>query len=220
MVEPTSGLDSFSALQLTQVLHKVANAGSSVLFTIHQPASEIFEAFDHLILLNKGRVMYQGSVADVPNYFGLRGNPLPSNYNPADWIMMVAQKNTEEELDAAGFFPKDERNLGEASRDSKVSGDVDALGNSLHGKKDKSLTKRVTFFTQIRLLYTREFQNLGRDKASLGEPFFHYSLFLLSSLGTMIHGCFSSMIIHSCSFRAYNLFEPSFRSHLSGYWEK
>lgn len=85
--EPTSGLDSYSAVQLCQVLKKVANAGSSVLFTIHQPSSEIFNSFDHLILLNKGRVMYQGAVADVPDYFAARGHPSPPNYNPADFIM-------------------------------------------------------------------------------------------------------------------------------------
>lgn len=57
-------------------------------FTIHQPSSEIFNSFDHLILLNKGRVMYQGSVSGVPEYFGARGKPNPPNYNPADWIMV------------------------------------------------------------------------------------------------------------------------------------
>ena len=67
--EPTSGLDSFSATQITDLLHKVANAGSTVLFTIHQPSSEVFNSFDHLILLNKGRVMYQGSVQKVPTVF-------------------------------------------------------------------------------------------------------------------------------------------------------
>ena len=71
--EPTSGLDSFSAVQLCQVLKKVANAGSSVLFTIHQPSSEIFNSFDHLILMNRGRVMYQGAVSAVPEYFAARG---------------------------------------------------------------------------------------------------------------------------------------------------
>jgi ABC-type multidrug transport system ATPase subunit len=86
--EPTSGLDSFSAVQLCQVLKKVANAGSSVLFTIHQPSSEIFNSFDRLILMNKGRVMFQGPVGDVPDYFGQRGFPNPPNYNPADWVMV------------------------------------------------------------------------------------------------------------------------------------
>jgi ABC-type multidrug transport system ATPase subunit len=86
--EPTSGLDSFSAVQCCEVLRKVAKAGASVLFTIHQPASEIFETFDHLILMNKGRVMYQGSVKDVPSWFGARGHPIPRNYNPADWIIV------------------------------------------------------------------------------------------------------------------------------------
>jgi ABC-type multidrug transport system ATPase subunit len=86
--EPTSGLDSFSAVQLCQVLKKVANAGASVLFTIHQPSSEIFNSFDNLILMNKGRVMYHGSVHDVPDYFEVRRHPVPPHYNPADWIMV------------------------------------------------------------------------------------------------------------------------------------
>jgi ABC-type multidrug transport system ATPase subunit len=86
--EPTSGLDSYSALQLCQVLKKVANAGTSVLFTIHQPSSEIFYSFDHLILLNKGLVMYEGPVDQVIDYFAARSNPVPANYNPADWVMV------------------------------------------------------------------------------------------------------------------------------------
>jgi len=123
--------------------------------------------------------MYQGAVADVPSYFGIRGHPLPEKYNPADWIMMIAQKYTEEELDTSGYFPKDERNMGDAIHASKVSGEVDALGNSIHGRKaDKNLTRRVSGFTQIRMLYGREFQNLGRDKASLGmlssSLYFHH----------------------------------------------
>jgi ABC-2 type transporter len=49
---------------------------------------EIFNSFDHLILLSKGQVMYQGSVEGVPAYFADRGRPNPPNYNPADWIMV------------------------------------------------------------------------------------------------------------------------------------
>jgi ABC-2 type transporter len=107
--EPTSGLDSFSAVQVCQVLKKVANAGASVLFTIHQPSSEIFNSFDRLILLHKGRVLFQGSVKSVPSSFAACGYPLPDNFNPADWVVNVAQKYPIPELEAAGFFQSDTR---------------------------------------------------------------------------------------------------------------
>ena len=58
--EPESGLDSFASAQLMEVLQKVAQGGSSVLFTIHQPSSETFFAFDKVILLQEGRVKYSG----------------------------------------------------------------------------------------------------------------------------------------------------------------
>lgn len=74
--EPTSGLDSFSAMQLIKVLKKIANAGCSVLFTIHQPSSEVFNSFDRVILLNRGCVMYQGPVQDVPDYFAMHKHPM------------------------------------------------------------------------------------------------------------------------------------------------
>ena len=134
--EPTSGLDSFSAVQLCQVLKKVANAGSSVLFTIHQPASEIFGSFDRLILMNKGRVMYQGSVQAVPGYFAERGNAVPPNYNPADWIMNVAQSTSIEELDKSGFFPEDERQLADPITEH-VEG-KDELGITITGRRRES----------------------------------------------------------------------------------
>ena len=56
-----SGLDSFAAMQVVQVLKKIAQAGCAVLFTIHQPSSDVFNSFDRLLLLNRGRVLYQVS---------------------------------------------------------------------------------------------------------------------------------------------------------------
>jgi len=176
--EPTSGLDSFSAVQLVQVLHKVANAGSSVLFTIHQPSSEVFNSFDHLILLNHGKVMYQGPVSNIPQYFEDRGHAIPANYNPADWIMTVAQKYSVEELTKDGFFEADNRDLGLPLNANEVDG-VDALGNSKHETIDlrkNSATdgldkKKVSFWTQVGLLFNREIKNMKRDKASLGARF-------------------------------------------------
>jgi ABC-type multidrug transport system ATPase subunit len=169
--EPTSGLDSFSAVQLCQVLKKVANAGSSVLFTIHQPSSEIFNSFDRLILLNKGKVMYNGLVTDVSDYFGNRGHPLPPKYNPADWIMNVAQSVPADELNQKGFFLEDERKLQDPFTDH-VDG-KDELGititerHSGEGFDDSP----VGILVQIRMLFRRELNNLGRDTTALGARF-------------------------------------------------
>ena len=167
--EPTSGLDSFSAVQLCQVLKKVANAGASVLFTIHQPSSEIFNSFDSLILMNMGRVMFQGPTSEVPRYFGARGHPNPPHFNPADWIMQVAQSVPIDQLDKDGFFPKDTRGLGEAF--TAHDNGRDALGititahDSANGEEDEA---QPGVGTQISMLFGREGRNLRRDKMALG----------------------------------------------------
>uniref|UniRef100_A0A7S4JDI5 ABC transporter domain-containing protein n=1 Tax=Odontella aurita TaxID=265563 RepID=A0A7S4JDI5_9STRA len=103
--EPTSGLDSYAAMQVMTLLEKVAKAGNIVLFTIHQPSSSLFSQFDRLILLKKGRVMHQGDVSKVGEEFSRLGYPVPANYNPADWIIDLAQTKSIKELEASGFFP-------------------------------------------------------------------------------------------------------------------
>ena len=172
--EPTSGLDSYSAVQLCQVLKKVANAGASVLFTIHQPASEIFNSFDHLLLLNKGRVMYQGSVSQVPDFFSEHGHPMPTNYNPADWIMNVAQSVEIKQLDEDGFFPEDTRPVEEAFDGEDASG-RDALGitsRSAHDDDEDYDDRPVSMFVETSMLFKRELVHHRRDTASLFTKYF------------------------------------------------
>jgi len=177
------------------LLHKVANAGTSVLFTIHQPSSEVFNAFDHLILLNKGRVMYQGSVENIPDVFESCKHPVPPNYNPADWIMSVAQQIPLEQLETDGFFKCDERGMGDALQGGQNG--TDAIGFTVHSSKegvgvDVDLSKVITmkppgFFTQTRMLYIRELQTLGRDKTALGARF-GITIFLNILFGIIFYG--------------------------------
>jgi ABC-type multidrug transport system ATPase subunit len=93
-VEPTSGLDSYSAMKIIKVLKKVAHAGSSVIFTIHQPASDVFMSFDNLLLMNKGRIMSAVPAVSTAKYFASRGHPVPVHFNPADWIMVRSYMTT------------------------------------------------------------------------------------------------------------------------------
>jgi ABC-type multidrug transport system ATPase subunit len=172
--EPTSGLDSFSAVQLCKVLKKVADSGASVLFTIHQPSSEIFNAFDRLILMNRGRIMWQGQTFKMNGFFKKHGHKIPKGYNPADWIMNVAQAFPISKLEEEGFFPSDKRRL-PAPCTHPVEEGKDALGITI--RKPASLLGSNIEDTppgmksQIKMLFVRELNNMKRDKSILGGRF-------------------------------------------------
>ncbi|KAK9815874.1 hypothetical protein WJX72_011087 [[Myrmecia] bisecta] len=54
MDEPTSGLDARAAAIVMRVVGNISRANRTVVCTIHQPSTEIFEAFDQLLLLKRG----------------------------------------------------------------------------------------------------------------------------------------------------------------------
>lgn len=86
--EPTSGLDSYSAQSLMEVLKKIANAGATVIVTIHQPPPPVVRKIDNLLMLLKGRILYNGPMGlPVDKIFHERGFPKPDDYNIADWIL-------------------------------------------------------------------------------------------------------------------------------------
>ena len=58
--EPTSGLDSNKATRVLNVLRKIARNNRTVIFTIHQPSFLIYSKLDRLLLLSRGRTVYQG----------------------------------------------------------------------------------------------------------------------------------------------------------------
>ena len=49
--EPTTGLDSFTAAGVMETLRALASSGRTVVSTIHQPNSEIYNNFDRLLLI-------------------------------------------------------------------------------------------------------------------------------------------------------------------------
>lgn len=71
--EPTSGLDSFNAFNTVKIMKGLATNGCSVLATVHQPSSEIFNLFDNVILLKEGTCIYHGSVKELPTKFSEAG---------------------------------------------------------------------------------------------------------------------------------------------------
>ncbi|KAI5318780.1 hypothetical protein L3X38_038488 [Prunus dulcis] len=91
--EPTSGLDSTTALRIVQMLQDIAEAGKTVVTTIHQPSSRLFHKFDKLILLGKGSLLYFGKASEAMVYFSSIGcSPLIA-MNPAEFLLDLANGN-------------------------------------------------------------------------------------------------------------------------------
>ncbi|XP_021831370.1 ABC transporter G family member 20-like [Prunus avium] len=75
--EPTSGLDSTSAFMVVKVLQRIAQSGSIVVMSIHQPSYRILSLLDRLIFLSHGQTVYGGSPANLPVFFGEVGHETP-----------------------------------------------------------------------------------------------------------------------------------------------
>ncbi|KAG6518885.1 hypothetical protein ZIOFF_022366 [Zingiber officinale] len=85
--EPTSGLDSASAFFVTETLRGLSRDGRTVIASIHQPSSEVFELFDSLYLLSGGKTVYFGKASEAYEFFAQAGFPCPSLRNPSDHFL-------------------------------------------------------------------------------------------------------------------------------------
>eukprot|EP00656_Telonema_subtile_P026996 TRINITY_DN2897_c0_g1_i9.p1 TRINITY_DN2897_c0_g1~~TRINITY_DN2897_c0_g1_i9.p1 ORF type:complete len:1159 (-),score=167.26 TRINITY_DN2897_c0_g1_i9:333-3809(-) len=128
--EPTSGLDSTSTQIVLDVLRKIADAGISTVFSVHQPPFQEFAKFDQILLMSRrGQMLYTGSPAGsvkymnhlVQNWTGTESIPAnvvgnwssltvsPSGFggfagNPAEHLLTVASLESDELLDEMHAF--------------------------------------------------------------------------------------------------------------------
>jgi ABC-type multidrug transport system ATPase subunit len=160
--EPTSGLDSAMALSVVESLKKLAQSGRTVIATIHQPSSEIFNLFDQLILLADGRIAYFGPREESIDYFASIGYQVPQFTNPADYFMMQLATLDDSETDkkrVKKLLDSWESNEKDQVQTKAVSKDLDL---SAMGVVKKS------FGTQSAILGKRNILRLLRDKMGTG----------------------------------------------------
>lgn len=75
--EPTSGLDAFMAESVVEKLRDISDTNRSVICTIHQPASQVFALFSHVILMAEGKIAYIGKLSCAESFFGKIGHVCP-----------------------------------------------------------------------------------------------------------------------------------------------
>ncbi|KAK9095955.1 hypothetical protein Sjap_021452 [Stephania japonica] len=88
--EPTSGLDSTAAHRLVSTLVSLAHKGKTVVTSVHQPSSRVFQMFTSVLLLSEGQCLYFGKATHAMDYFAsLRCSP-SFPMNPADFLLDLA----------------------------------------------------------------------------------------------------------------------------------
>ncbi|KAM7492107.1 hypothetical protein LguiA_035028 [Lonicera macranthoides] len=85
--EPTSGLDSTSAFMVVKVLQRIAQSGSIVIMSVHQPSYRILGLLDRLLFLSRGQTVYSGSPMNLPLFFSDFGHPIPENENKTEFAL-------------------------------------------------------------------------------------------------------------------------------------
>ena len=100
--EPTSGLDAFTASSIMEVLQGLANEGRTLILTIHQARSDLFDRFGKVLLLARGgSPVYAGAAREMLGYFSRHGLECPTHTNPADFALdMITVDLQQEECEA------------------------------------------------------------------------------------------------------------------------
>ncbi|KAI4320169.1 hypothetical protein MLD38_033675 [Melastoma candidum] len=88
--EPTSGLDSTAAYRLVMALGSVAHKGRTVVLSVHQPSSRVYQMFDKVLLLSEGKCLYFGRSSEAVQYFESVGFSPAFPMNPADFLLDLA----------------------------------------------------------------------------------------------------------------------------------
>ena len=87
--EPTTGLDTTTALHIVELLRKQARQSKTIIFSIHQPRYPIFKLFDHVTLISQGKQVFAGPQDQMIGYFDNIGYRCEPHNNPADYVLDV-----------------------------------------------------------------------------------------------------------------------------------
>lgn len=88
--EPTSGLDSTAAHRLISTLGTLAKKGKTVVTSVHQPSSRVYQMFDKVLVLSEGQCLYFGRGGDAMRYLESVGFAPSFPVNPADFLLDLA----------------------------------------------------------------------------------------------------------------------------------
>ncbi|KDO27028.1 hypothetical protein SPRG_07741 [Saprolegnia parasitica CBS 223.65] len=164
--EPTSGLDSFMAESVVHQLQSLARKGRTVVATIHQPSSELFDLFDRLYLLSDGQPIYNGKASEAVAYFASQGCPCPTYTNPTDYFMrqiIVLDQSSEAATRVRGLVAN-----WRAKEESEARLSAETATSSLDTDDTVYIETHLGVLGQLRVLCKRNVTRTVRDKFAFG----------------------------------------------------
>uniref|UniRef100_A0A7S2Y9R9 ABC transporter domain-containing protein n=1 Tax=Entomoneis paludosa TaxID=265537 RepID=A0A7S2Y9R9_9STRA len=178
--EPTSGLDAESAFQVMNFLkdYARASAGRRVILTIHQPSSFIWGLIDQVILLSKGKLMYDGPRVAMEGFFQSAGYPTPEGWNPADhYVTVVNDEFRNHDLKVDEWADEFQKYVVSDTFMQSVTPRSKSM--RMHDTKDAIESSRNPRFSVVFELTYRYFLNLAFNPGILGTRVAMYSMLAL-----------------------------------------
>ncbi|XP_030974012.1 ABC transporter G family member 11-like isoform X2 [Quercus lobata] len=168
--EPTSGLDSAASFHVMSRIVKLARQdGRTVIASIHQPSSEVFELFSNLCLLSTGITIYFGPVSMAEELFASNGFPCPTLRNPSDHYLRIINKDFDVDIGQPGGTIRTEEVINilvKSYKSSRTFQKVQQLVSKIYQQKGGTLERKgshTNFITQCLVLTRRSFVNMYRD---------------------------------------------------------
>ncbi|RWR96557.1 pleiotropic drug resistance protein 3-like protein isoform X1 [Cinnamomum micranthum f. kanehirae] len=108
MDEISNGLDSSTAYQIIAVLQRSVHImETSMLVSLLQPAPEIYNLFDEIILMAEGKIIYHGLRVCVSEFFESCGFRCPERKSPADFLQEVISRKDQAQYWCFSYQPYD-----------------------------------------------------------------------------------------------------------------
>lgn len=170
--EPTTGLDAFQAEMVMETLRQLAQAGHTVVCSIHQPRGSIYTKFDDLILLSEGAVVYAGPAQEEPLvYFAEQGFVCQEHVNPAEFfadLISIDYSSSESEHlsrkridDMIEVFANKFSTMPDL-KDGNLEFGMETGKVSMKSRR-KAVTRKVGLWKQFQLLLKRAWMQATRD---------------------------------------------------------
>lgn len=160
--EPTSGLDAYNAFNVVECLVTLAKTYKrTVVFTIHQPRSNIVALFDRLVLLAQGKTVYSGPFSQCQTYFERIGYSCPPGFNIADYLVDLSMHAGATVSEDDGTVNADAASVGPSSTAAvksiaSIAGSINEdSGVESSGSRPRYTRKDSVKVRQDRELFTR-----------------------------------------------------------------